>query len=125
MLKKLTLIISLCIATVCAAKAPRVTLEHFERDLQSMTKTTQTPRLKQGSFVHRLAEKKEQKEDIEHSMNTVKLEIETCSAELAQREQELAEINHKIRVCYESIEKQSLEIALMPIPDHLVAPRTE
>ena len=58
-------------------------------------------------------------------MNTVKLEIETCSAELAQREQELAEINHKIRVCYESIEKQSLEIALMPIPDHLVAPRTE
>lgn len=72
--------------------APRISLEHFEKDLQTMSRGAGPVVAKQSSFVARLAAKREQKELIEAEIAALKEAIMPIMQEISEleiREQEL------------------------------------
>lgn len=75
------------------ATAPRISLAHFEKDLQSLAKSPAGVVVKAGSFVDRLASKRQQKEKIEQELATLQQEVNTLSQEVEQYETVLREVN--------------------------------
>lgn len=65
---------------------PRVSLVHFEKDLQNMAKKSNNVAIKAGSFVDFLAEKRRKKEAVEQAIATLQHEVDALTKEVAQYE---------------------------------------
>lgn len=86
-------VLYLVFSSSLAATAPRVTLDNFEKDLQTMAKSSASVAIKEGSFVDRLATKRRHKEIIDK--------------ELAQTNDEIVQLKNE--VCLLNEQNQDLE----------------
>lgn len=83
--KKLITVVAIFIVTTLNAK-PRVSLAHFEKDLQSMSKKSKNVTIKVGSFVDCLADKRRKKEIIEQEIAGLQQEVDALAKEVEQYE---------------------------------------
>ena len=65
---------------------PRISLAHFEKDLQSMSKQSKNMTIKAGSFIDCLSDKRRKKEIIEQEIAVFQQEVDVLSKEVAQQE---------------------------------------
>lgn len=79
------------LALLCAK--PNISLAHFEKDLQSMSKKTQNVTIKAGSFVDCLADKRRKKEVIEQEIALLEVDVARLNKEITIYEVEERDLN--------------------------------
>ena len=75
----------LFITALLSAK-PRISLAHFEKDLQSMSKKSKNMTIKAGSFIDCLSDKRRKKEIVEQEIAVLQQEVDFLAKEVMQQE---------------------------------------
>ncbi|MBM3887389.1 hypothetical protein FJ364_05670 [Candidatus Dependentiae bacterium] len=101
-------IASLFVINSLHATTPRITLSHFEKDLQQMAKSSKHFAVKQGSFVDRLATKRSQKDVIEEELAKLQQEVDDLQKEVTQLQQIFNHLEQSCCLEIEKIEDQKL-----------------